>query len=170
MSTLDLEGRGRLTEQGLTNEEDLKCTKAFEAFDKDGSGFIDAEEMQAVLEMMGQKQPETTIYHMIQQASPTLDCTISLAQFKQVIGEQKKFQGASQAEDTLDAFVSLGGDQDGSGYIDAQQLIDIIKNDFQMTIDIEQLIKEIDDDGSGQIEFDEFLQLLTSSNADTPAK
>ena len=64
MSSLDLD-RGRLTEQGLTHEEDLKCTKAFEAFDKDGSGFIDAAEMQAVLEMMGQNQPETAIYHMV---------------------------------------------------------------------------------------------------------
>ena len=31
-----------------------------------------------------------------------------------------------------------------------------------MTIDIEKLIEEIDEDGSGQIEFDEFTALLTS--------
>ena len=54
-----------------------------------------------------------------------------------MIGEQKKFQGASQAEDTLDAFVSLGGEQDGSGHVNADRLIDIVKNEFQMTIDIE---------------------------------
>ena len=29
-----------------------------------------------------------------------------------------------------------------------------------MTIDIEKLIQEIDEDGSGEIEFDEFKQLL----------
>ena len=29
-----------------------------------------------------------------------------------------------------------------------------------MTIDIEKLIEEIDEDGSGEIEFDEFKQLL----------
>ena len=37
-----------------------------------------------------------------------------------------------------------------------QKLIKIIKEDFQMTIDIEKLIEEIDDDGSGEIEYDEF--------------
>ena len=31
-----------------------------------------------------------------------------------------------------------------------------------MTIDIEKLIEEIDEDGSGEIEFDEFKALLTS--------
>jgi len=36
-----------------------------------------------------------------------------------------------------------------------------------MTIDIEKLIKEIDADGSGEIEFDEFKLLLkTSYNSD----
>ena len=32
-----------------------------------------------------------------------------------------------------------------------------------MTIDIEALIREIDEDGSGQIEFDEFTALLQSN-------
>ena len=136
MSSADLHS-SRLTEYGLSIDEDIKCNKAFEAFDKDGSGYIDANELTVVLEMMGQKQPEEAIYRMITQASPTQGGTISLLEFKQVIGEQKKFQGASQAEDTLDAFVSLGGEQDGTGHVNADRLIDIVKNEFQMTIDIE---------------------------------
>ena len=39
-------------------------------------------------------------------------------------------------------------------------LVKIIKHDFQMTIDIEALIREVDEDGSGEIEFDEFQELL----------
>ena len=34
-----------------------------------------------------------------------------------------------------------------------------------MTIDIEKLIEEIDEDGSGEIEFDEFKALLTGDDA-----
>ena len=33
-----------------------------------------------------------------------------------------------------------------------------------MTIDIEKLIQDIDEDGSGQIEYDEFKNLLSSSD------
>ena len=33
-----------------------------------------------------------------------------------------------------------------------------------MTIDIEKLIEDIDEDGSGQIEYDEFMSLLSSSD------
>ena len=33
-----------------------------------------------------------------------------------------------------------------------------------MTIDIEKLIEDIDEDGSGEIEYDEFMSLLSSSD------
>ena len=64
----------------------------------------------------------------------------------------------------MDAFVALGGQTDKDGAIDASRLIDIIKHEFEMTIDIEKLIQEIDDDGSGLIEYDEFMSLLSSSD------
>ena len=114
--------------------------------------------------MMGQNLAEDEIYKMMTQASTKHGCCeISLDEFKTVIGEQKKFQDASQEQDTMDAFVSLGGEQDGSGHVDAARLIDIIKNEFQMTIDIEQLIRDIDEDGSGCIEYEEFMDLLSSA-------
>ena len=40
----------------------------------------------------------------------------------------------------MDAYVAMGGDEDGGGSIDAEKLIRIIKEDFEMTIDIEKLI------------------------------
>ena len=66
----------------------------------------------------------------------------------------------SDEDELLDAYVAMGGEADGGGCVDAAKLISTIKNEFQMTIDIEKLIQEIDEDGSGEIEFDEFKQLL----------
>ena len=82
--------------------------------------------------------------------------TINLAQFKEIIQEKNESEGGSSVEDLLDAYVAMGGDADGGGCVNADKLIDTIKNEFQMTIDIEKLIEEIDEDGSGEIEFDEF--------------
>lgn len=42
----------------------------------------------------------------------------------------------------------MGGNVDKSGEVIAEKLISIIK-EFQMTIDIEKLIKEVDVDNSG---------------------
>jgi Ca2+-binding EF-hand superfamily protein len=101
---------------------------------------------------------------MIAEADAENTGRITYAQFVAVIAEQKKNQSSSNEEDTLDAFVALGGEANGDGYIDAEKLIRIIKEEFEMTIDIEKLIQDIDEDGSGKIEYDEFRQLLSSSD------
>ena len=64
----------------------------------------------------------------------------------------------------MDAFVALGGSADKQGSIDAKLLVDIIKRQFEMTIDIEGFLKEIDSDDNGTIDFQEFQQLLSSDN------
>ena len=150
--------------EGLSKEEDAKCFEAFSAFDKDSSGKIDANEPRIVLEMMGQKTTEEEIFRMIAEADAENTGEISYQQFRHVIAEQKKNQSASNEEDTLDAFVAMGGLENGEGSIDANRLIKIIKEDFEMTIDIVKLIQDIDEDGSGEIEYDEFRNLLSSSD------
>lgn len=66
-------------------------------------------------------------------------------------------------QDMIDAFVAMGGNVDTSGHVNAELLIEIIKKEFELTIDIEGLIKEVDTDNSGKIEFDEFKELLKTN-------
>jgi len=61
----------------------------------------------------------------------------------------------------IDAFVACGGKADKTGHVKRDTLVKIIKTDFGLTIDIEDLINKIDTDGSGKIEFDEFMTLLS---------
>ena len=37
----------------------------------------------------------------------------------------------------VEAFVAMGGRSDGKGTVDARKLLDVVKEEFQMTIDIE---------------------------------
>ena len=97
---------------------------------------------------------------MFSDADVNKDGKVDINQFKKMIAEQKKNLGEDNEEDTVDAYVSLGGQADKGGIVDANKLIDIIKKKFEMTIDIEQLIAEIDKDGSGEIDYDEFKILL----------
>lgn len=57
--------------------------------------------------------------------------------------------------------MACGGNPDGSGVVERSTLVRIIKVDFGLTVDIEQLIDAVDRDGSGEIEFGEFKELLT---------
>ena len=65
---LNQSGGDEQEEEGLTKEEEAKCWEAFSAFNKDSSGYIDANELRIVLEMMGQKTTEEEIIRMIAEA------------------------------------------------------------------------------------------------------
>ena len=68
---------------------------------------------------------------------------------------------AGGAQDMIDAFVACGGRPDKHGHVRRETLVKIIKHDFGLTIDIEELINKIDTDLSGEIEFEEFKALLS---------
>jgi Ca2+-binding EF-hand superfamily protein len=63
--------------------------------------------------------------------------------------------------DMIDAFIACGGNPDKGGHVKKETLVKIIKHDFGLTIDIEELINKIDTDGSGEIEYGEFKTLLS---------
>ena len=85
-----------------------------------------------------------------------------IQQTTQVIETQKERAAQFDDEsDLIDAYVACGGNADKSGCVSADMLIKIIKHDFGLTIDIEELIRAIDTDGSGEIEFEEFKTLLS---------
>lgn len=149
---------------GLTPEEASKCIQAFKAFDKDESDDIDVDELRIVLRMMGIEVTEVKLQRMMNEANPDNPTSINQAQFKRVIGKQRRFQNKTNEDDTLDAFVALGGNPDKTGEIDTRRLKDIIKSQFEMTIDIDNLIKDVDEDDSGKIDYYEFVKLLSFNN------
>ena len=61
--------------------------------------------------------------------------------------------------DDLEAFCALGGNRDKTGQVETLKLQAII-NDFELSIDIEELIKEYDVDNSGFIDFAELASML----------
>jgi Ca2+-binding EF-hand superfamily protein len=68
--------------------------------------------------------------------------------------------------DILSAFVALGGHKDLSGHVARDILVSTIKVDFGLPINIEKMIDDLDEDGSGEIEWGEFKQLFANA---TPA-
>eukprot|EP01017_Pseudomicrothorax_dubius_P035632 TRINITY_DN5024_c0_g1_i5.p1 TRINITY_DN5024_c0_g1~~TRINITY_DN5024_c0_g1_i5.p1 ORF type:complete len:139 (+),score=45.49 TRINITY_DN5024_c0_g1_i5:63-479(+) len=124
-------------EEELTEIEIQKCREAFNAFDKDGSGTIDPEELRNVLEEMGQKPTEEDVLKMINEVDQSNRGVIEFKDFLRAMARQKRMQREREDEsDIRDAFDALKGD-DGRSSIDAKKLIHIIKDEFNLTIDIE---------------------------------
>ncbi|KAJ0405983.1 hypothetical protein ATCC90586_000799 [Pythium insidiosum] len=146
----------------LAQDEIDACREAFLAFDKDRSGTIDVWELRQVLEAMGQQPTEEELFQMISEVDEDMSGAIDFAEFLQVIDNQKDRAALYEDDsDMIDAFVACGGKPDKSGFVRKETLIKIIKQDFGLTINIEEMINKLDVDGSGEIEFDEFKAILT---------
>ena len=57
--------------------------------------------------------------------------------FLKAIAFWKILEASKEEDDLVDAFVAMGGNSDKTGTIDAKSLIKIVKNEFELTIDIE---------------------------------
>ena len=110
---------------------------------------------------MGQKPTEEELFQMISEVDENLSGSIDFAEFLKVIENQKeRAENFDDENDMIDAFVACGGRPDKQGHVKRETLVKIVKHDFGLTIDIEELINKIDTDGSGEIEFEEFKTLL----------
>lgn len=102
---------------------------------------------------------------MISEVDDNMSGSIDFGEFIKVVESQKKRASSDDDEnDMIDAYVACGGQPDKSGHVKRDTLVKIIKHDFGLTIDIEDLINKIDSDGSGQIEFDEFSLMLGNAS------
>jgi len=55
--------------------------------------------------------------------------------------------------------MSLGGNKDCSNEIQSGRLLSVMK-DFELRVDIEDLLKEIDDNQNGLLDFNEFRHII----------
>lgn len=121
---------------------------------------MNTSDLKQALEQLGEKVSDTAVFRMISDVDPNNTGQMSFYAFKELVTMKREDAKGTSDADLLDAYVAMGGDQDGGGCVDADMLIRTIKEEFEMTIDIEALIAEVDEDGSGEIEFDEFKELL----------
>ena len=63
------------------------------------------------------------------------------------------------------AYVACGGNPDKTGCVNRERINQIIKVDFGLEIDINKMMDVVDEDGSGEMEFDEF-ELLLNGDAE----
>jgi Ca2+-binding EF-hand superfamily protein len=113
---------------------------------------------------MGQKLTEEELFQMISEVDEDFSGAIDFGEFLAVIERQKeKAEEYAADADMIDAFVACGGNPDKTGHVTRDRLVQIIKRDFGLTIDIEALIDAVDTDHSGEIEFEEFKSMLSGA-------
>lgn len=75
----------------------------------------------------------------------------------------------SEADEYLDAFVALGGMPNKEGSVSKDTLIEIIKAEFELTIDMEEFLRKIGG-SSEDINYYQFCVLLDAGTGGNPSR
>lgn len=138
-----------------------KCREAFNTFDADGSGTIDTQEMKLLLEAIGESPTEEELFRFMADVDEDGTGEIEFAEFLRAFEKQRGGQQEIEdEEDTINAFIALGGEPDKSGFIDTKKLVKVVREDFSMTIKIERLVEDLDKDKDGKLNYHEFAALF----------
>lgn len=145
---------------GLTNEEIGDCREAFANFDIDGSGRIDISEVRAALQSLGQNPSDEDLFLMMSQVDDDGSGELEFPEFLKIMeGRKRHIEDLDDESDTIAAFCALGGNSDKTGTVATEKLRKVIE-DFGLTIDIENLIRDTDRDNSGLIDYSEFKLMM----------
>ncbi|XP_052273653.1 calmodulin-beta-like isoform X3 [Dreissena polymorpha] len=148
----------------LTDEDREELSQTFKLFDRDGDGFLTARELGDAMRAMAQHPTEQEIQELIKRPEGAADEGPHLTDFDAFLHIMAKRMTVPEPDDQLlEAFRVF--DKEGTGIISAADLRQIVTTMGERLTDeeVEEMIKEADDDGDGQINYQEFTQMLISN-------
>ncbi|KAG6483744.1 hypothetical protein ZIOFF_060398 [Zingiber officinale] len=142
----------------LSEEQVAEFKEAFSLFDKDGNGNITTSELGNVMQSLGQNPTEAELKEMIKVADVDGSGTMDFKEFLNMMAH--KLKDAGSEEELKEAFRVF--DKDQNGFISAAELHHVMKNIGEKLTDdeVNQMIREADTDGDGQINYQEFIKIM----------
>ena len=146
--------------ENLSEERITEFKAAFELFDKDRDGAINNKELGTVMRNLGQNPSEEELKQMINEIDFDKNGVIDFNEFSYLM--VKKMNGNDTEEELLEAFKVF--DRDGNGYVTSHELRCVMTTLCEETSpeEIEEMIKEADIDGDGQVDYQEFVKMMMS--------
>ncbi|KAF0889338.1 hypothetical protein E2562_023641 [Oryza meyeriana var. granulata] len=155
----------------LRQEQVAEFREAFSFFDKDGDGCITLEELDTVIRSLGQTPTREELTEMIRDVDADGNGTIEFAEFLALMARKASLGGGDGADGEGDADEELREafkvfDKDKDGLISAAELRHVMISLGEKLTDeeVEQMIREADLDGDGQVNFDEFVRMMMLSD------
>ena len=141
---------------GLTQAQIDEFKEAFQLFDKNGDGTIQANELIEVMKSINITATTEEILDMIKDVDTDGDGNISFDEF--VVMMQK---GGDEDLELREAFNVF--DKDKNGEIDREELKDVLKTLTGVShseAEIDLMIKEADTNNDGKVNFQEFKKMM----------
>ncbi|KAK6791659.1 hypothetical protein RDI58_010740 [Solanum bulbocastanum] len=144
----------------LSEEEIGGLKELFKMIDTDNSGTISFDELKEGLRRVGSELMESEIKDLMDAADIDNSGTIDYGEFLAATVHLNKFE---REENLVSAFSFF--DKDGSGYITIDELQHACKEFGLSELNLDEMIKDIDQDNDGQIDYGEFAAMMRKGNS-----
>merc|ERR1711990_1275309 len=156
--------REKKQEQSALKPEQMEEIKeAFDLFDIDGSGTIDAKELGTAMRALGMETSAEEVRKMIEDIDKDGSGTIDLAEFTAMM--TARMSASDSREEMMKVFKLF--DDDGTGTISFANVKRVAADLGENMTDeeLQELFDQGDTDGDGVVNEDEFIAILKSANA-----
>jgi calmodulin len=149
---------------GLETDEIKVLKICFNLFDTKKQEFLGADDLDDILRAMGFRPSKEELQEILEEIDEDGSGEIEFGEFCQLCA---KFLVEEPDDETMKAELKEAFrvyDKEGQGFITTIQLREIISEVDQnlSSEDLDGIIEEIDEDGSGTMDFDEFCQMMMS--------
>merc|ERR1711971_720628 len=156
-----LSGQQQQQQQQLTEEQVADFKEVFSLIDKNADGAITIKELGSAMRSMGQSPTEEELQEMIEEVDSNGNGTIEFSEFLSKMAGKMAYSPSEK--EIYDAFRVF--DKDGNGFISPAELRYVMTKMGQVITDeeVDQMIQEADLDGDGQVNYREFVKMMTSA-------
>ncbi|CAL0331803.1 unnamed protein product [Lupinus luteus] len=146
----------------LTQQKRQEIKEAFELFDTDGSGTIDAKELNVAMRALGFEMTEEQITQMIADVDKDGSGAIDYEEFEHML--TAKIGERDTKEELMKAFHII--DQDRNGKISVSDIKNIAKELGENFTDreIQEMVDEADRHNDGEVNADDFIRMMKRTN------
>ncbi|KAG8224137.1 hypothetical protein J437_LFUL005471 [Ladona fulva] len=146
----------------LDKEQIAMLRKAFEAFDREKKGTISTDMVGTILSMLGHDLTEDLLQEIIVEVDADGSGELEFEEFVTLAARFLVEEDSEAMQQELREAFRLY-DKEGNGYITTSVLREILRElDDKITEEeLDMMIEEIDSDGSGTVDFDEFMEVMT---------
>ncbi|KAK4875381.1 hypothetical protein RN001_011803 [Aquatica leii] len=164
---MDEEAKKQLAELAskldLNKDQLILLQQTFVSFDVDKKGFIDIEMIGQILDMLGHQLTTDELQAIVKEIDEDGNGELSFEEFAHLASRflvEEEEDTEAILKELKDAFRLY--DKEGLGFITTDLLREILKElDDKMTReDLDQMIEEIDVDGSGTVDWEEFKAMM----------
>ncbi|RLN35802.1 hypothetical protein C2845_PM03G12970 [Panicum miliaceum] len=150
--------RTRTRPHGLTQQKRQEIKEAFDLFDTDNSGTIDAKELNVAMRALGFEMTEEQINQMIADVDKDGSGAIDYEEFEHMM--TAKIGERDSKEELTKAFRIIDQDRNGKiSNIDIQRIAKEVGVNLTLE-EIQDMVQEADRNGDGEIDFDEFTRMM----------